>query len=134
MKRYVYCPSSEYITSAEELAIKTSLPILVGDSEDSKNAEFDRASVLVIKIPEKKELTILHEKAPIGLHQCIRYVNEYKTLKNNIKLFINNTLINPLYEEKHTVRYNYLCEESGDYLCNIIINGSKEEEFRFVVN
>jgi hypothetical protein len=134
MKRYVYCPSSEYITSAEDLAIKTSLPILIGDSEESRNIDFDRSSILVVKIPEKKELTILHEKVPIGFHQCIRYINEYKTLKNNIKLFINNALITPLYEEKHVVKYNFLCEQSGDYLCNIFIDKKKEEEFSFVVN
>lgn len=132
MRRYVYCPSDVDIASAEELAIKTGLPILIGDSEESADVNFNRYTVSVIKIPEKKELSMLYEDVPVGFHQSIRYVNEYKALKNNTKLFINNELIEPLYEEKHIARYNFLCKNSGDYFCSIIINGDKEEEFSFV--
>jgi hypothetical protein len=134
MRRYVYCPSNDHIASAEELAIKTNLPILIGDSEESRDVVFDRGTVSIIKIPEKKDLIILYKEVPIGFHQCIRYINEYKTLKNNIKLLINNELIKPLYEENHAVRYNFLCQTSGEHSCSISVNDSKEEEFSFVVN
>jgi len=134
MRRYVYCPSDDHIASAEELAIKTGLPILIGDSEGSVDVDFNRHTVSVIKIPEKKDLNMLYTEAPIGFHQSIRYINEYKVLKNNIKLLINNELIKPLYEEKHAVRYNFLCQTSGEHFCSIFVNDSKEEEFSFVVN
>lgn len=134
MRRYVYCPSDDHIPSAEKLAIKTGLPILIEDSEESSNIVFDRKIVSVIKIPEKKELTMLYKKVPVSFHQSIRYINEYKILKNNIKLLINNELIKPIYEEMHTVRYNFLCKTTGEYLCSISVNDNKEEEFTFVVN
>jgi hypothetical protein len=134
MRRYVYCPSDDHIASAEELAIKTGLPILIGDSQESTDVDFNRYTVSVIKIPEKKDLSLLYTEAPIGFHQCIRYINEYKTLKNNIKLLINNESIKPIYEEMHTVRYNYLCQTSGEHLCSILVDDNKEEEFSFVVN
>ena len=108
MRRYVYCPSDDHIASAEELAIKTGLPILIGDSEGSVDVDFNRHTVSVIKIPERKELSMLYEDVPVGFHQSIRYVNEYKTLKNNTKLFINNVFYVSFLFWFPSVYYSYI--------------------------
>jgi hypothetical protein len=67
-------------------------------------------------------------------HRVATLENEFKDLKNSTKMIINDTLISPLYEEMHVIKYNYLCNEIGQYSCTIIIDNKKEEEFHFVVN
>lgn len=134
MRRYIYCPNDDSLDEATELAKKISIPILIGDNKDSKNIDFDRNSISVIKIPENRNISLLYDDVPVGFHQSIKYTNEFKDLKNNTKMIINDTLISPLYEEMHVIKYNYLCNEIGQYSCTIIIDNKKEEEFHFVVN
>lgn len=134
MKRYVFCPSESYLDDATSLAKEVSLPILVGDNDDTLNMVFDRTSVSVIKIPEHRFVEAYSEKVELGFHQTIRYVNEFKKLKNNVKMYVNGDIIPPLYEEMHVVKFNFLCSKIGEYLCIIMISGEKEEEFSFVVD
>ena len=134
MKRYIYCPDDNSLNEATELAKKIGIPILIGDNKDSKNINFDRSSVCVIKIPENKSISLLYNDVPAGFHQSVKYTNEFKNLKNNTNMFINNILIKPLYEEMHVVKYNYLCDEIGQYSCTIMVDNEKQEEFHFVVN
>jgi len=134
MKRYIYCPEEQFLEEATELAKKVNLPILIGENKDSEKLNFDRNLISVIKIPENKSLRTLYEKVPLGFHQSIHYINEFKELKNNTKLFINKTLVKPLYEEMHAIKYNFLCQKIGDYSCIIVVNNEQEEEFYFVVN
>lgn len=134
MKRYVFCPSNDFLDQATILAKEVSLPILVGDNEDTTLMSFDKNSVSVIKIPEYRFIESHNENIEVGFHQTIKYVNEYKNLKNNISLYVNEQLIPSFYEEMHAVKFNFLCSKVGEYLCIITISGEKEEEFSFVVN
>jgi len=134
MRRYIYCPNDDLLDKATELAKKISIPILIGDNKDSKNIDFNRNFISVIKIPENRNISLLYNDVPVGFHQSIKYTNEFKDLKNNTKMIINDTLISPLYEEMHVIKYNYLCNEIGQYSCTIMIDNKKEEEFHFVVN
>lgn len=134
MQRYVYCPSEEFLDEANNLAKKVSLSIMVGDNDHSTNLSFDRSKVSVIKIPERQDVFISNSTIKLGFHQSIKYTNEYKVLKNNIELYVNNKKIPSFYEELHVVKFNFLCTEIGEHSCIINISNKKEEEFSFVVD
>lgn len=134
MQRYVYCPSEEFLDEATSLSKEVSLPIMLGDNEYSQNLSFDRNKVCVVKIPEKQNIFVGNETVKLGFHQSIKYTNEFKTLKNNIELFINGEKVPSLYEEMHVVKFNFLCTKIGSHSCIINVSNQKEEEFSFVVN
>lgn len=134
MRRYIYCPNNIFLDKATELAKKINIPILIGDNKESKNLDFDRNSISVIKIPENKSLKLLYDTVPLGFHQSIKYTNEFRLLKNNTQMLINGMIVKPLYEELHTIKYNYLCDTIGEHWCTIIVDNKKEEEFNFVVS
>ena len=48
MSRLVYCPSENCLEEAEKLAKELKLPILVGDSSQTVNLNFDRTKVQII--------------------------------------------------------------------------------------
>jgi Fe-S cluster biosynthesis and repair protein YggX len=133
MERVIYCPSDELLEKASDISKKNYLPIIVGDNDHTKNLEFDREKISIVSIPEHKGYTIFNSIKK-GFHQNIKYKNEFIIIKNKINLFINNELIKPMYEESHIAKFVYLCKESGDYSCKIIVDEKVEEEFSFVVD
>ena len=48
MSRIIYCPSSDLLDEAEKLAKELKLPILVGDSPQTVNLNFDKSKVQTI--------------------------------------------------------------------------------------
>lgn len=48
MSRLVYCPSENCLEEAEKLAKELKLPILIGDSSQTVNLNFDRTKVQII--------------------------------------------------------------------------------------
>lgn len=134
MQRYIYCPSDDLLDEAIELSKNVALPVIIGDNDFSQNLTFDRSRISLLKIPEHLSIFISSTNVSQGFHQSIKYTNEFKFLKNNIKLYINNVLVPSLYEENHIVKFNYLCQEKGIQKCIIFIGEEKQEEFNFVVN
>ncbi len=51
MDRIVFCQSEEFINDAVKIAEEWRLPIQVGDSDRTKNLDFDRTQISVIQIP-----------------------------------------------------------------------------------
>jgi hypothetical protein len=133
MYRVVFCPSKSFLEEANLLANKTQLPILVGHNENTKNITFNDKLVSVIKVPQTKNVHILNESIKAGFHQVIKYTNEFIELKNNTKLYVNDILIKPLFQEKYKCNYIYYCDTIGEYSCDIFIGKDKVESFRFAV-
>lgn len=134
MERVIYCPDESLIDEAGVISKIHKLPILVGENDKTKLLDFERSTVQVLQIPSRKELIISNNEISLGFHQVVIYINEFFELKNNIKLFINNIEISPLYEEKFKVKYLIECTTIGKYFGKITINNEQIEEFNFVVN
>ena len=134
MYRVVYCPDHSQLEVAEILSKKTFLPILVGDNLNTEKLFFDRESVSIIAIPELENLQYDEKNIKKGMHQFIKYTNEFSNIKNNIRLEINSLSVKSLYEETHCAKFIYKCEESGFYSCIIYINNEIKKEFNFVVD
>jgi hypothetical protein len=133
MERVIYCPSDNLLEEASALSKKNYLPIIVGDNDHTKSLDFNRKKVSVVSIPEHRGCILL-SSVKKGFHQNLKYRNDFIIIKNKINLFINNVLIKPMYEESHVAKFVYLCKESGDHSCKIVVDGKIEEEFSFVVN
>jgi hypothetical protein len=133
MYRVIFCPSEIFLEEANALANKMQLPILVGHNEDTKNIIFNDKVVSIIKVPQIRSLDILNESIEVGFHQVIKYVNEFVDLKNNTRLYVNNNLVKPVFEEKHKCNYSYYCDTIGSYSCDIFVREDKLESFSFAV-
>lgn len=133
MDRVIYCPSDDFLDEAIAMSSKNHLPIIIGDNSYTENLIFDREKTLVISIPMHKNF-MAFDSVKKGLHQNIFYNNEFIVIKNKIKLYVNDKLIKPMYEESHTAKFIFVCEEIGNYCCKIIVDQKLEEEFNFVVN
>lgn len=133
MNRMIYCPNEGMLEKAISMSKINLLPILIGDNEHTRKINFNRDDVCSISVPEYKGYDIL-TSVSVGFHQNVKYCNEFRILKNNIKLLVNNNQIKSLYQEKHFAKFIFKCEKSGNYECKILVNDEIEEEFSFVVN
>lgn len=70
MSRIVYCPSNDFLGEAEKLAKDLKLPILVGDSPQTINLNFDKTKVQIINtnlhtVFETINKAVLHRAHPV---------------------------------------------------------------------
>jgi hypothetical protein len=132
MQRLIYCPDSEKLDEASNLSKKLSLPIVVGESESISFIDFDRDSVSVLIVPEKNQIHFI-ENVNQGLHQSVRYTNEFIDL-NSATLRDCDLQILPIIKEKHYCQFIYPCNNVGNRSFSILVGEVVLEERNYSVS
>ncbi len=132
MERVIYCPSIDLMEEATSLCKETLLPLQIGDSNHTKDLIFDRDKIQVVEVPGVEDFFSFGQVKQY-FHQCIIYVNEFFVLKNKIILKINDEIIKASFEEKHRVKYSYLCTKIGLNVGKLYYENKVIKEFDFVV-
>lgn len=133
MDRAIYCPSEEMLAEANGLAFVTFLPILLSDNEKTKNLDFDRSVVSVIKIPEYEIFRYSHESVQVGFRQHFMYENDFEVLRGNTELNVDGNILQPAFEEKHKVKWNYITTRVGQISASLHVMGKLKEQVSFNV-
>jgi|688.fasta_scaffold756391_2 hypothetical protein len=133
MQRLIYCPSNEKLDEASSLGKKLSLPIVVGESESISFINFDRDSVSVLIVPEKNQIRFI-ENVNHGLHQSVRYTNEFVDFDDTTMLKDGDLEIAPTIHEKHYCQFIYPCNSVGSRSFSVFVNGVFLEERNYVVS
>lgn len=133
MQRLIYCPSNEKLEEASTLSKKLSLPIVVGESESISFIDFDRGSVSVLIVPEKNNIYFI-KNVNLGLHQSVRYTNEFVELNESTTLKDGDLEIEPIIKEKHYCQFVYPCNSVGNRSFSVFVNGVLLEERNYVVS
>lgn len=134
MERVVYSPTLEELPEAEKIAKQTMLPILVGDSINTENLEFDRKKVQVLEVPRVKEMHVSGNSIRSGLHQTVFLFDEF--CGENISQYsatYNGENILPMYIEKYKIKWSFFCSGIGESSVSIFFNNEKVEELKFNV-
>lgn len=131
MQRKIFCPSDRLLDEASVLSKETGLLIQVGDSIKTKDLNIDRDIVSIIRIPEEVSLDY-KSKVKLGFHQVIYYINDFQDSKQ-IKLFIGDSIIHPMYTETYRNKYLFYPSRTGIFSCKIFNGEELIEEFEFSV-
>lgn len=133
MERIIYCPNEEFLEDAQELSRVAQLPIVVGDSENTKLLNFDRSTVCVVKIPRVKEILVWSPRIKQGMHQSVIITDEFcEDIKEYI-LNVDNSDIAPLYREKNRAKWVFDCTESGNMEINVYVGNNKVDVVEYYV-
>jgi len=132
MQRLIYCPDNEKLEEASNLSKKLSLPIVVGESESISFVDFDKNSVSVLIVPEKNQIRFI-ENIKQGLHQSVRYTNEFADL-NSAALKDGDLEILPTIKEKHYCQFVYPCNNVGSRSFSVLVGGVVLEERNYSVS
>lgn len=134
MNRAIYCPSDEQLDEARVLAAEMFLPILVGDNQTTVNLDFDRLSVGVITIPEFKSFKCSRNVIRLGFRQQFLYENDYLPIRDVAILKINGQFIEPMFQEKHKIKWSYTTQHAGIHIAELLINDAVSERLEFNVH
>ena len=127
MIRVVYCPIDGDIELAKKISEENKLPIMVGESENSSSADFDRNVVSVVSVPDAHFMFIASKTINKNLSQIIDYTNEFLNLKNcKLDVIIQNEI--GLCQPKITfysinrIRCVYKNIDYGTHRVSILVN------------
>jgi len=80
MERVIYSPSEDELEEAQSIAESNGLLIQVGDSEATKNMDFDRSKVQIISIPSVQELRLSNTFFKLGQLLRVEYIDEFDSV------------------------------------------------------
>jgi hypothetical protein len=126
MNRVVYIPSKDFLNEGERLASIWNLTILEGESERTKDLEFDRTKVCILSIPTAKTFSITSGLFVTGSCITFRYLDEYNFC-NGMTLRIESHNykkdFTPIYAERHYVNFKARIPIAGRYEAIIMRDG-----------
>ena len=115
MKLVVCAPSGEIPDEAQKLSKQLGLPI----KTDSSYLFVD-----VIALPEEKKI-IYEETSTMGHLHCVKAIDEFQVLRNNITMAINGpteAIVKPVLSERHMSIFHNRFYKLGFYKFDIVTN------------
>jgi len=141
MDRVVFCQSEKFIDEAVTLAKEWSLPIQIGDSDRTKDLDFDRTKVKVIQIPINSGFgpfpAVVEPLKPIVLHYYNDYIdcsllNVYMSTEQS--LMTKTHKLEVFVNDKHYISIPLFMELMGHYSISVQDDNGELSKIRFAVS